>query len=339
MAADRAQIATQLADETESDVILVNAAMDRGHEATFIDACATTTPRRKNAIVLIVTSGGDADVAYRMARCLQQNYENITAVIPGMCKSAGTLLAIGAHELAIADHGELGPLDVQLRKADDMWAATSGLTVMNAFTALQQKSEEAFTDFALSIKARSGGSVTFKTAADIATKMTVGLFSHIYQQIEVMHVGEAARAMNIAREYGERLDAVTDNLRTTTSLSQLIADYPSHGFVIDRDEAQTLFRRVRDLTKRERELCVVLGNLARSQSVRTPHIYFLSQPTKSPAKAAVDDKQGSHSRDPAGQESRAPGAANAAAKPAASAAVAEVIPLPTTGTGGASGNG
>ncbi len=82
----------------------------------------------------------DADVAYRIARCLQHRYERITAVISGQCKSAGTLLAIGAHELAFSDHGELGPLDVQLRKADDMWAATSGLTVRNVCDALGQLS-------------------------------------------------------------------------------------------------------------------------------------------------------------------------------------------------------
>lgn len=229
-------------------------------------------------------------------------------------------------------------MDVQLRKADDMWAATSGLTVMNAFTALQQKSEEAFADFALRIKARSGGSVTFKTAADIATKMTVGLFSHIYQQIEVMHVGEAARAMNIATEYGERLDAVSDNLRPGDALSRLIAAYPSHGFVIDREEAKTLFRHVRALTQRESELCDALGSLSRSQSTRSAHVYFLSEPPKPAAtKAADHDSQRSDRADPAGQEPGAAGAAGAPAQPAPAAqpAVAEVIPFIGAGTGGA----
>ncbi len=34
----------------------------------------------------------------------------VTLWVIGPCKSAGTLVAIGAHEIAFAPHGELGPL-------------------------------------------------------------------------------------------------------------------------------------------------------------------------------------------------------------------------------------
>lgn len=303
--------------------------MDRGNETKFIEKCSKLC-RRENASVIIVTNGGDADVAYRIARCLQQHYKKITALISGQCKSAGTLLAIGAHELAFSDHGELGPLDVQLRKADDMWAATSGLTVMNAFTALQMKSEEAFADFALSIKARSGGSVTFKTAADIATKLTVGLFAHIYQQVEVMHVGEAARAMKIAEEYGQRLDRMADNLKDGSSLGTLVAGYPSHGFVIDMNEAKSLFKNVRVLTAKERELCDALGHLARQQSTRIEAVYYMSDPPAAVGEANEHDAEQTGQGRPTGQEQGAEGTAEQAAPaPQAGETTAEVVRLPT----------
>jgi hypothetical protein len=336
--------ANALAAANDADVILVNASMDRGNETKFIDKLAHQE-RRTNASVLIVTAGGDADVAYRIARCLQAHYTKITGLISGQCKSAGTLLAIGAHELAFSDHGELGPLDVQLRKADDMWAATSGLTVMNAFTALQQKSEEAFAEFALSIKARSGGSVTYKTAADIAQKLTVGLFAHIYQQVEVMHVGEAARAMKIAEEYGSRLDALTDNLEPG-ALGTLIAGYPSHGFVIDRKEAETLFKRVRDLTGAERQLCDELGQLARYPSTGLSRpVYFLSDPPAKTATATVakDDGNGQRQADRGDQEKQAAGAEGAAGAAAPANAAGEAAPdnvvqlQPQAGTAGGGG--
>jgi hypothetical protein len=232
-------------------------------------------------------------------------------------------------------------LDVQLRKSDDMWAATSGLTVMNAFTALQTKSEEAFADFALRIKARSGGSVTYKTAADIAQRLTVGLFSHIYQQIEVMHVGEAARAMKIAEEYGQRLDRETDNLADQNALGQLIASYPSHGFVIDRKEAGELFKRVRELNELERALCDELGSLSRYPSDRLGHpLYFLSDPSAAatPAiKAESHDPQQTDRANPAGQEPGTQGTANEAAPQAPAtggeAPAGNVVKLATGTTG------
>jgi hypothetical protein len=326
---DIKQIANALAAASRADIILINASMDRGVETKFIEKCSKLR-LRENASVIIVTNGGDADVAYRIARCLQQRYARITALISGQCKSAGTLLAVGAHELAFSDHGELGPLDVQLRKADDMWAATSGLTVMNAFTALQSKSEEAFADFALNIKARSGGSVTFKTAADIATKLTVGLFANIYQQVEVMHVGEAARAMKIAEEYGQRLDRVADNLKDGSSLGTLVAGYPSHGFVIDMNEARSLFKNVRPLTAKERELCDALGHSARQPSVRTEHVYYMSDPPAAAGEANKDDAEQTGQGRPAGQEQGAQGTAEqAASAPQAGETTAEIVRLPT----------
>lgn len=323
------QVATQLAEANDADVILINASMERGNETKFIEKC-NSVKRRTNALVIIVTYGGDADVAYRIARSLQKRYKRFTAIISGHCKSAGTLLAIGAHELAFSEHGELGPLDVQLRKADDMWAATSGLTVMNAFAALQTKSEEAFADFATSIKVRSDGSVTFKTAADIATKLTVGLFSHIYQQVEVMHVGEAARAMKIAEEYGQRLDRVTDNLKYANSLSKLIANYPSHGFVIDMLEAKELFRRVRELTDGERELCELLGTAARLQTDRVDPVSYLSDaPAPPKTEASPNDTEQGNNPSSARQEPRIEGSANTAASATSTAEVpaAQVLRL------------
>ena len=50
--------------------------------------------------------------------------------------------------------------------------------------------------------------------------------------------------MRVAMEYGNRLNR--GNLKEG-ALARLISGYPSHGFIIDRDEAATLFERVRDV--------------------------------------------------------------------------------------------
>lgn len=38
--------------------------------------------------IFLCTLGGDSDAGYRIARCLQDNYEHIRLVIPSYCKSA-----------------------------------------------------------------------------------------------------------------------------------------------------------------------------------------------------------------------------------------------------------
>jgi hypothetical protein len=49
-------------------------------------------------------------------------------------------------------------------------------------------------------------------------------------------------------------------------LDRLISAYPTHGFVIDRAEAQELFKEVRKPTEPEERLIQVLGRLATEPS-------------------------------------------------------------------------
>jgi len=58
--------------------------------------------------------------------------DQLTVLVSGPCKSAGTLLAIGANELAFTPYGELGPLDIQLTKVDKFQQQESGLMISDS---------------------------------------------------------------------------------------------------------------------------------------------------------------------------------------------------------------
>lgn len=106
-------------------------------------------------------------------------YERFTLFVSGLCKSAGTLVAVGAHELIMSDYGELGPLDVQMPKQDAVWEMQSGLTVMSTLNTLQHTAARTFGQIFSSLL-QGPSSITLKTAAEIATKMTIGLYSPLY---------------------------------------------------------------------------------------------------------------------------------------------------------------
>nr|WP_241877980.1 hypothetical protein [Psychrobacter sp. PraFG1]UNK04387.1 hypothetical protein MN210_08465 [Psychrobacter sp. PraFG1] len=60
----------------------------------------------KTVDLVLSTYGGDPDAGFRIARCLQHYFEDgITLYVPHYCKSAGTLIAIGASELVLSDGG------------------------------------------------------------------------------------------------------------------------------------------------------------------------------------------------------------------------------------------
>jgi hypothetical protein len=255
------QPSEEVAAELDADVLLFNGGIDRWWDRAMIDGCRSRR-RRANVLLLLVTGGGDADAGYRMARCLQRYYSRVIVFVSGYCKSAGTLIAFGAHELVVADHGELGPLDVQMRKSDELWETSSGLTVMEALSTLEETAYKMLEDGFLRIKAGSAGQITFKTASEIAVGIVNGAMEPIYKQIDPMHVGEAGRAMKIARDYGERLNAVSGNLKPG-SLVELVNGYSSHGFVLDREEAARHFQNVREPSQTEDTLADMLGEAAR----------------------------------------------------------------------------
>lgn len=241
-----------------ADVLLYNAPVGREFDSCVSDLSAKK--RHKNVLLIMVTEGGDADAAYRIAKCLQRNYETVRCLVAGYCKSAGTLIALGAHELIMGDDGELGPLDVQMHRTDD-WGASSGLTVTSSLQAMQAQAQRMFNSIVLDLERNMQHIFSAKTAGEIASKITVGALQPIFSQIEAMHIGEAGRALNVAKYYGRRLAAATENLREG-ALEQLLVGYPSHGYVIDREEAEKLFVNIRKTREDEDALIGALGNLA-----------------------------------------------------------------------------
>ena len=255
------EVIETVSGELEADIILYNGPIFRPTDSKFIEECLKRR-RRKNVILLLVTPGGDADAAYRISRCLQSAYERFFLYVSGCCKSAGTLIALGAHELIISDHGELGPLDVQMSKKDELWETQSGLAVIDTLTTLRDNAFASFEYYFLEIKKRSNDAITSKTATELATEMTTGLFSPLYCQVDPLHIGEAGRAMSIASHYGQRLLNKGRNIELN-ALKFIITAYPSHGFVIDRQEASSLFKQVREPSKMETLLAENLGELSR----------------------------------------------------------------------------
>ncbi len=265
----------------------------------LIDMCNDMV-KRKNVVLILVTYGGSPHIAYRIARCLQQRYERVTVFISGVCMSAGTLITLGATDIIMSDHGRLGPLDVQVYTPDELFEYGSGLAVTEAMDSLEQKAFETFEDTLLELKMQSRGQITSKTAMEIATNLTTGLFRPIYEQIDPLRLGEIAREMRVAEEYGTRLASVSQNLKRDT-LRKLVAGYSSHSFVIDRQEAEQLFENIRRPTLEEDSLADVLEELSRepytlgpTEPYPKPLVFYLSTPLKKEGKGDYGAQEGAN---------------------------------------------
>ena len=269
-------IMRRIVEATDTDILMFNAPIERPRDRRIIKLL-TTRQLRPNLLMILVTNGGDPDAAYRISRCIQNHYTKFTVCVSGICKSAGTLLLLGAKELAFSQHGEIGPLDIQMAKKDEIWESESGLTVMTALSALHENAQDAFDYFLLSLVTRSGGRITVRTASEIAAKLTEALYSPISEQIDPIHMGEVSRSMAIAKEYGDRLMAKSENFESPAdTLKSLISGYPSHGFVIDREEAAKKFKNVRECTVDELALLEDFGLYSLVPNALSPWVKFVS---------------------------------------------------------------
>lgn len=257
----------------QRDVILYNAPITYNGYYKLLDICRTTKSER--VLLLLTTTGGDPHAGYRIARCLSDTYEHVTAYITSFCKSAGTLAVFGADEIVIGDSGELGPLDVQIRKKDELLERWSGNDLAQGLLQAMQHSLKAYRETFMEICMGAGLSAAI--GADAAANVVTGLFGRIFEQIDPSRLGEIARANQISLAYGTRLIGAQNQdleqaVEMQTTLRRLVFEYPAHGFVIDRAEAEGLFSNVRGPTEAEQHLAESLLGLIREPrgTVRDP---------------------------------------------------------------------
>ncbi len=295
----------KLAKRENADLFIYNAPVFAIHVDRLRVTICGKKDRRDNAILFLTTLGGDPDAAFRLAACLRRNYKSFRAYLFGVCKSAGTLAVIGADGLVWGDFGELGPLDVQMTKPDEIYPTSSGLDIFQALAVLKNSAFEAFQEYLVGITGASEGHISAKTSAEIARELAVGLFAPMTGQIEPERLGEMQRAITIATEYGGRLTSnKRDNLKAG-ALEKLVQGYPGHGFVIDIDEARTLFKNVREVDALERQVARFLPLLRRPTSepviadlftmyglTGAPH-HVTRQPKQAPKRASRGVQSGS----------------------------------------------
>jgi hypothetical protein len=230
------------------DLLLYNGPIERDG---FREVAAKAIPSSETVVLVLTTSGGDPHAAYRISRLLGDRYKKFVALIGAPCKSAGTLMVTGADEVVIAETGELGPLDIQLRRPDEPLEAESGLDVLTSLQHLTASALIAWDEAFGGIQVAS--ELSTKVCADLASGLVSELFGKLFAQVDPVRLGAVVRANTIATRYGLQLSETRNNLKTH-AVTKLVTSYPAHGYVIDFREAKTIFNRVRQPNDAEQDL-------------------------------------------------------------------------------------
>jgi len=69
----------------------------------------------KKIDIYLETPGGSGEAAEEIVRYLRKTFDEVSFVISGEAKSAGTILALSGDEILMTETGSLGPIDAQIR--------------------------------------------------------------------------------------------------------------------------------------------------------------------------------------------------------------------------------
>jgi hypothetical protein len=161
----------------------------------------------------------------------------LVVIVPQYAKSAATLLALGASRLIIANHAELGPLDVQ--EVDmDKERSGSALDAVQSLEHLNTFGLEAL-DQAMSLMAMRTGKRTDILMPHALTYVS-NFLNPLLQKIDTVDYTHKSRELKVAEEYAVRLmHAANYSLEEAKRIaSKLVVSYPTHSFVIDGDEVR-----------------------------------------------------------------------------------------------------
>lgn len=188
--------------------------------------------------------GGSAHSAYKLALTLRGCCNHLRVIIPDYAKSAASLLALAADEIFMADGAELGPLDAQIEHPDREGVRVSAFDLARAMDHLSRT--------AIELVIQGGAEVltytrlTREVTLVAMLKFVADFMAPVLEQLDPVLSHRASKELDVTMDYAQRLLAMRDEGKPGQGQApsdlprKLVEDYPSHGFVISRQEACNL---------------------------------------------------------------------------------------------------
>lgn len=256
---------------------------------------------RKAIDVLLHTTGGDPDAAYRIAQVLRDFAEEVTFLVPEFAWSAGTLLALSGNSVVLGAHARLGPIDVTLDSSRGPGIELSSLEYFRRWAGECQHEM---------LHAHDCG-VSHAQPANVASDLLVQLT----KEVGAIRIGELRRWSELSGHYARRLliDYMFKGKADAEDhadhvVQQLLKEYPSHGFTLDFHMCQELglsveeadeglsdaLRGVTDALLQATAAGVVCRDLSvpRGGALKDPFVHLKVPSKQSPAVGHAKTKEG-----------------------------------------------
>jgi serine dehydrogenase proteinase len=203
--------------------------------------------------LILDTFGGSLDSAFKTVLFLTRFTKRLRVFVPRHAKSAGTLMAIGAHELHMSPFAELGPLDTQIR---DPRNPTDRVSALDCYQSVDYVRGFGLTTLSRAFRVLAGETQTLiplsqlvRTSADFS----IGSIAPILTQVNALDFGGWGRTLRIGERYAKALltRAGYDETEAKEISYQLVYGYTHHPFPIDVSEATRIGLRPSTMTEEQ----------------------------------------------------------------------------------------
>jgi len=189
----------------------------------FVDHLDAIGPVSKISLILY-TNGGDTSAAWNLVNLIRMFCDEFEVIVPSKCRSAGTLVCLGADRIVMTKQATLGPVDPSVtHPLGPVSPGASG-------EALTPVSVEAVEGFLGEVKRYGKRKVTAQALLDLADKvhpLVLGQIFRTRKQIRDL----ARRLLEQRLEDGEAVDRIVEFLCSESG---------SHDYTINRREAAEL---------------------------------------------------------------------------------------------------
>ena len=183
--------------------------------------------------LLLVSDGGDPTVAWSIVSLIRERVEKFSVLVPQAAYSAATLIALGADEIVMHPHSNLGPVDPQIR------------TIRKREGGQQERSEFGAEDLGSFLR------YTRDTVGLTDQKRLAQMFELFCKAVGPVPIGVAARSSQLSMMMGEKLlkmhmRGADQSQQAATIAESLNKNFFHHGYPVSRSEAKEIGLKVAD---------------------------------------------------------------------------------------------
>lgn len=201
--------------------------------------------------LILDTFGGSLDSAFKTMLFLARFTKRLRVFVPRYAKSAGTLIAIGAHQLYMSPFAELGPLDTQIR---DPRNPTDRVSALDCYQSVDYVRGFGLTTLTRAFRALAQETRTLIPLSQLvhtSADFSIGSIAPILTQVNALDFGGWGRTLRIGERYAKALlSRAGYNESEAKEISyQLVYGYTHHPFPIDMNEASRIGLRPFTMTE------------------------------------------------------------------------------------------